>query len=99
MDDEVLGAVVAGDSGGAVDLGAVALPVVEGEGQGRPVGTLGGEGHAHRRVETARQDHQLLVHGPPSRGAAGSTEASVVSHKRNASSDGLASSRWAASNV
>ena len=83
MHDQVLGAVVAGDPRCPVDLGPVTLAVVEGEGQRRPPGPLDGEGHAHRRVEAARQDDQLPVHGPWPSPAVSSTEESVVSHGRS----------------
>ena len=76
-DHQVLGAVVAGHAGGPVELGPVALAVVEGEGQRRRLRLPVGQGHAHRRVEAAGQDDQMTGHGQAPAPAVSSTEESV----------------------
>ena len=109
-DDQVLGPVVPGDPCGPVELGAVALSVVERQGEGRPIRLPSGQGHAYSRVEAtgepdevAGRHHALTSEtGPAS--ARRSTQESVVSHSRSAARSSPAPvrsshARWARSSA
>ena len=93
LDDQVIGAIVAGHGGGPVDLGAVPLAVVEGEGQRRRLRLPLGQGHAHGRVETAGEDDQMAGHGQRPGPATRSTQQVGVSQRRTAVSSSPAADR------